>query len=338
MGLKTVTRPESVLVGIVILALLVAGNPLGVFNGIETLEPEEEIYKEVNKISDGKILFIASFDDFYDNEVNLSRRRNNLSNNVDAAYLDILDAASLGDEYFNSFLIFHKITHVLVPLKSATLGEIQYKWGEIGSIRIRLGQPYFRKVMETSSDYSSVLYAVNKQSRSGQNLMPDPEYSFKWSKSIRSSFYQIQRTVSDDGLYDFKFGVGYENGLDVSWVYGYPQTEDGIAEKTEIAEFEFSTSSPELSVVSVELTFVAAYGGFAPPQTVRVALNGETTAYVLKVGAPVYANLKLKSGDVVRIENALPCRLPATFDPDATDWRKYCFGITDIRVRQEIKS
>ena len=41
MGLKTVTRPESVLVGIVILALLVAGNPLGVFNGIETLEPEE---------------------------------------------------------------------------------------------------------------------------------------------------------------------------------------------------------------------------------------------------------------------------------------------------------
>jgi hypothetical protein len=258
--------------------------------------------------------------------------------NAEAGYIEILQAASLGGNYFNQYLNSHQITHVLVPLKSSVREEIRYKWGEIGSIRIRLAEPYFHFVLESSSDYPSALYEVVKQPN-GQTIQPpNLSYSLNWSSSIRSSFYQLQRTMVEDGFYDYKYGLAYENGLDVSWVYGFPEKADGTPEQTEIAEFKFVSGSSELASASVVVSLVAAYGGFAPPQTVQVTHNDKISVYALSAGHPAEVNLQLKSGDSVRFENVLPCRLAETFDSGAMDWHKYCFGITDIRVSQETQS
>jgi hypothetical protein len=338
MGLKRFYRPETALVILAVFSLLIASNPMGVVSGIKTLEPDDVLMDAVKKTDNGKALFLSSFDDFYDIELNVFNRRQVGESNAEAGYVEILQAASLGDEYFNDFLIAHKITHVLVPLKSSLRGEIRYKWGEIGAIQIRLAEPFFHFVLGTSSDYPSVLYEVVKQANDQTNEVPNPSYSLNWGRSIRNSFYQVQRTMVEDGFYNYKYGLAYENGLDVSWVYGFPENGDGIPERTEIAEFKFESASSELVDASVIVSLVAAYGGFAPPQTVQVTHNGKIAAYVLSPGNPANVELQLQSGDSVRFENVLPCRLPGTFDPGAMDWHKYCFGITDIRVRQKTKS
>lgn len=335
MGLKRFYRPETALVILTVFALLIASNPMGIVSGINTLEPDDVLMNVVNKTSNGKALFLSSFDDFYDNELNVFNRRYVGESNAEAGYVEILQAASLGDEYFNHFLNSHRITHVIVPLKSSLRGDIRYKWGEIGAIQIRLAEPYFHFVLGSSSDYPSALYEVVKQTNDQSNQAPNPSYSLNWGASIRSSFYQLQRTMVEDGFYNYNYGLAYENGLDVSWVYGFPERADGTPEQTEIAEFKFVSNSSELSSASVVVSLVAAYGGFAPPQTVQVTHNGKISAYVLSAGHPAEVDLQLKSGDSVRFKNVLPCRLPETFDSGAMDWHKYCFGITDIRVRQE---
>ena len=335
MGLKRFYRPETALIILTAFSLLIASNPLGVVSGINALEPDDVLMNTVGKTDNGKALFLSSFDDFYDNELNVFNRRYVGESNAEAGYVEILQAASLGDEYFNHFLNSHQITHVIVPLKSSLRGDIRYKWGEIGSIRIRLAEPYFYFVLGSSSDYPSALYEVVKQTNDQSNKAPNPSYSLNWGGSIRSSFYQLQRTMVEDGSYNYNYGLAYENGLDVSWVYGFPEKVDGTPEQTEIAEFKYVSSSSELASASVVVSLVAAYGGFAPPQTVQVNHNGKISAYVLSAGHPAEVDLQLKSGDLVQFKNVLPCRLPETFDPTAMDWHKYCFGITDIRVRQD---
>jgi hypothetical protein len=335
MGLKRFYRPETALVILTVFALLIASNPMGVVSGINNLKPDDVLMNSVSKTDNGKALFLSSFDDFYDKELNVFNRRYVGESNAGAGYVEILQAASLGDEYFNHFFNSHQITHVILPLKSSLRGDIRYKWGEIGSIRIRLAEPYFHFVLGSSSDYPSALYEVVQQTNDEPNQIPNPSYSLMWGVSIRSSFYQLQRTMVEDGFYNYNYGLAYENGLDVSWVYGFPERADGTPEQTEIAEFKFVSSSSELASASVVVSLVAAYGGFASPQTVQIKHNGKISAYVLSAGHPAEVDLQLKSGDFVRFKNVLPCRLPETFDPTAMNWHKYCFGITYIRVRQD---
>jgi hypothetical protein len=85
--------------------------------------------------------------------------------------------------------------------------------------------------------------------------------------------------------------------------------------------------------VDAVITLVAAYGPLAPMQIVRVIHNGESVAYQLTADQPAVVNLRLSNGDKVRFSSVLPCRQPQTFQPGEEDWRKYCFGISDIQVR-----
>ena len=247
---------------------------------------------------------------------------------------EIISAASLGDVFFNNFLNSHSISFVVVPLKSASLGQIRYKWGKFGSVNIELKMPYFEAVTGSAGDFPVVLYKVGREVKSDYKTKIDSQYSLTWDDSIRSSFYEQQNGISEDGLYNYKYTTGYENGLDVNWVYGYPTSYSGVNDKTEYVQFKYLSGSEQLSSVSISIILVAAYGPNAPDQVVRVSKNGEVDSYILTSSGPVQIAMAIKAGDTVRIQSALPCRQPQFFEPNDGDLREYCFGVDDIQIRQ----
>jgi hypothetical protein len=319
------------------LAFLVAicGFSLRIPLGITIQEPGDEVLRVVSKNGNGRVLFLSSFDDFYDNEINQWKRRVSNAITAEEGRDEIISAASLGDAFFNNFLISHSIGHVAVPLKSASLGQIRYKWGKFGSVNIKLDKPYFEAIAGSAGDFPFVLYKV---SRGGSTQHPkeiDGQYSLNWDDSIRSSFYEQQNGISEDGLYNYKYTTGYENDLGVNWVYGYPTSYSGVESKTEYVHFQYLSSSEQLKSVFVSISLVAAYGANAPDQVVKASKNDEVNSYLLSSSNPVQLTMQIKSGDVVRIQSALPCRQPRFFQPDDSDLREYCFGVADIQVRPE---
>jgi hypothetical protein len=315
--------------------LLVFVNPYGVATGNLDIDPYSTVRREVTKTKYGKALLLSSFDDFYSIRSNFDLRREFGETHVERGYDKVLSAASLGDESFNAYLISKGVTHVLVPLSTSQRGEIRYKWGEMGSIRIQLTEPYFSLVTRTAGDFPVVLYKVIINDTSKNRGPDDTRYVLKWGDGVRNEFYQTLRSLKDKGMYSFEYGRTYENGLDINWVFSYPRSTDGLPDRQEIAEFQYLSRSPEMESVTAEVTLIAAYGPSAPTQIIRVIHNGESTAHTVTASRPAVVTLKLRNSDKVRFSNVLPCRLPQTFHAGDEDWRKYCFGISDIRVRLE---
>ena len=314
---------------------LVFVNPNGVATGNLDLDPYSPILSEVTATKHGKVMLLSSFDDFYSIRSNFDLRREFGESYVERGYDKVLSAASLGDESFNAYLINKGITHVLVPLSTSQRGEIRYKWGELGSIRIRLTEPYFALVTGTAGDFPVVLYKVVTNATSKNQELDDTRYVLKWGDGVRNEFYQIIPSLEDKGMYSFEYGRSYENGLNINWVFSYPRSTDGLPDRQEIAEFQYLGRSPEMESVTAEVTLIAAYGPSAPTQIIRVIHNGVSTAQTVTASQPAVVKLKLRHGDKVRFSNVLPCRLPQTFQPGEEDWRKYCYGISDIKVRLE---
>ena len=308
-------------------------NPFSIATGMGNSNPYSAIQDAMNKGPRGKLLYISSYDDFYNLEVKNNLRREMGERFSERGQQEILGAASLGEDFFVSYLNSMGVTYLLVPLVSAERGEIRHKWGALGSIRIQLSKPYFRAIVGTAGDHPVVLFEVESRETNLNDSMRSPSYSLKWSPKIRPSFYGLTRTVAEDGLYSYKYQKGYEDGLDVSWVYQYPRGIDGLPDISETAEFQFHRKTPDLPRVDAKVTLVAAYGPLAPPQVIRVVHNGESVAYTVSAGKSAEVILKLGNLDVVRFENVLPCRQPQTFQPGQQDWRKFCFGISDIQIR-----
>jgi hypothetical protein len=319
---------------LVALVSVVVANPYGVTSGSMDLDPYSPIRSELANTNNSKLMLLSSFDDFYSIQSNDNLRRETSEAFVERGYDKILSAASLGDEFFNGYLRLRGITHVLVPLTTSQRGEIRYKWGELGSIRIRLSDPYFKPIVGTPGDYPVVLYKVLAKNLTVNQQSLNPNYVIQWGPDIRSEFYQVIRARVEKGLYSYEYSKSYESGLDVNWVFSYPRSTEGLSDIPEIAEFRYQSKSPEMKHVNVEITLVAAYGPLAPLQIVRVIHNGESVAYKLTAAQPTVVKLQLNTGDKVRFSNVLPCRLPQTFQPGEEDWRKYCFGISDIQIRQ----
>ena len=315
--------------------LVICGLFLRIPFGITIQEPSDEVLRVVSKDKNDRVLFLSSFDDFYDNELNQWKRRVSSAVTAEEGRNEIISAASLGDKFFNHFLNSHSIGFVAVPLKSASLGQIRYKWGKFGSVNIELKTPYFEAVTGGAGDFPIVLYKVGREVKLGSEKKIDSQYSLTWDDSIRSSFYEQQNGISEDGLYNYKYTTGYENGLGVNWVYGYPTSYSGVESKTEYMQFQYRSSTEQLSSVSVSIILVAAYGPNAPDQVVRVSNNGVVTAHVLTASQPVRITLSVNSGDSIQIKNALPCRQPRFFQPDDSDLREYCFGVADIQIRPQ---
>lgn len=315
------------------LVCVVVVNPYGVASGNMDIDPYSPIRSELANTKNGKLMLLSSFDDFYSIQSNDKLRRESSEAFVERGYDEILSAASFGDEYFNSYLRSKGVTHILVPISTSERGEIRYKWGGLGSIRIKLSEPYFNPVVGTAGDYPVVLYKVLGQDIGSISHLDNPEYAIKWGPEIRGEFYQVIRTQVENGLYSYEYSKSYESGLDVNWVFSYPRSTEGLPDIPEIAEFQYQGKSTAMRYINAEITLVAAYGPLAPPQIVRVIHNGESVAYKLTAAQPAVVNLTLRNGDKVRFSNVLPCRQPQTFQPGEEDWRKYCFGISDIRIR-----
>jgi hypothetical protein len=329
------TRKKSAVLVLIILVFVILVNPYGVATGNLDIDPYRSIRAEVAGSSNGKILMLSSFDDFYSFRSTNDLRRETSEAYVERGYDEILSAASLGDRYFNQFLQSKGITHILVPLTTSQRGQIRFKWGEHGSIRIRLWKPFFTYSVSTAGDYPVVLYKVNTEYFSETPQIANPNYLIKWGKGIRGDFYQVIRSKVKNGLYSFNYTKRYEGGIDLNWVFAYPRIAEGVSDLQEIAEFQYQSKSAEMNNVSIEIILVAAYGGNAPPQIVRVIQNGKSRAYLITPSNPAKVKLSLSNGDKVRFDNVLPCRQPQTFEAGEYDWRKYCFGIRDIQVRPE---
>ena len=331
MSLRRLSPHRIVICILVALICVVVANPYGVASGGMDLDPYSPIRSELANTKNGKLMLLSSFDDFYSIQSNDDLRRETSESYVERGYDEILSAASLGDEFFNGYLQSKGITHILVPLTTSQRGEIRYKWGELGSIRIKLSDPYFMPIVGTAGDYPVVLYRVDTTSDS-KVVAPKTNYLLHWL-DMRSEFFQVVREKQEVGLYAYEYKKYYESGLDVSWVFSYPRVADKLPDIPEIAEFQYESKSPEMEHVNAEITLVAAYGPLAPLQIVRVIHNGESVAYKLTATQPAVVKLQLNNGDKVRFSNVLQCRQPQTFQPGENDWRKYCFGISDIQIR-----
>jgi hypothetical protein len=333
MSLRQLSPRRIAVCVLVALVCVVVVNPFGVASGSMDLDPYSPIRSELANTKNGKLMLLSSFDDFYSIQSNDNLRRETSEAFVERGYDEILSASSLGDEFFNDYLGSKQITHILVPLSTSQRGEIRYKWGELGSIRIKLTDPFFKAIVGTAGDYPVVLYRV-KTSDETKVVVSKTKYLLRWL-DMRSEFFRVVREKQEVGLYSYEYRKYYESGLDVSWVFSYPRVADKLPDIPEIAEFQYESKSPEMQHVNAEITLVAAYGPLAPPQIVRVIHDGESVAYKLTAVQPAVVKLQLNDGDKVRFSNVLPCRQPQTFQPGENDWRKYCFGISDIRIRLE---
>jgi len=316
---------QKLLIGLltlVIVALFI--DPFGATLGTQDVDSYRAIRNVLDKTANSRLLNLASYDDYYSIEPNLRLRKETSESFVEIGYESVLSAASLGDAAFNSYLHQQGFTHVIVPLSSARKGRIWHKWGSLGSVSIQLSPPFFRKVAQTSGEFPVVLYEV--LGANNLDTFENSLYSLEWS-GVRKDFYELQREIKENGMYAYEYSKFYIDGLDVSWVL---QGTGGHSEKP-----VFSIRTPNLSnkSFSVEMTLLAAYGGNAPTQIIRVSTSSTNQSVMVAAGKPAILKLQLTSNELVSFDNVLPCRLPSTFDSSNGDQRKYCFGISDIKVR-----
>ena len=310
-----------------LLALVIAClfiDPVRATIGSRDRDSYQVIRDALKEKSNSKSIYLASYDDFYSIEPNFRLRAETDESFAETNYNKVLSAASLGDSAFNAYLRQNRITHVVVPLASASKREIWHKWGRLGSVSIRLTPPFFREVARTSGDFPVVLYevlAVSSLSALENNL-----YSLEWF-GVPKDFYELQRSINEVGMYRYDYSKFYLDGTDVSWVL---QGIDGHSKKP-----EFYIWTPNLldKPFSVEITLLAAYGGNAPTQIIRVSTPSGAQSVMVTAGKPAIVKLQLSSNELVSFDNVLPCRLQSSFDSNNGDQRKFCFGIGDIKLR-----
>ena len=310
------------LLALVIVCLFI--DPVRATIGSRDRDPDQVIRDVLKEKPNSKSIYLASYDDFYSIEPNFRLRAETDESFAETNYNKVLSAASLGDSAFNAYLRQDGITHVVVPLSSASKREIRHKWGRLGSVSIRLNPPYFREVAQTFGEFPVVLYEV--LAVSSLSLVENNLYSLEWS-GVRKEFYELQRSIKEVGMYRYDYRKFYIDGLDVSWVL---QGADGLTEKP---EFYFQTPNLSNKSFSVEITLLAAYGGNAPTQIIRVSTLSGNRSVMVAAGRPAILKLQLSSNELASFDNVLPCRLPSTFDSINGDQRRFCFGIGDIKVR-----
>ena len=241
------------LLALVIVCLFI--DPVRATIGSRDRDPDQVIRDVLKEKPNSKSIYLASYDDFYSIEPNFRLRAETDESFAETNYNKVLSAASLGDSAFNAYLRQDGITHVVVPLSSASKREIRHKWGRLGSVSIRLNPPYFREVAQTFGEFPVVLYevlAVSSLSPVENNL-----YSLEWS-GVRKEFYELQRSIKEVGMYRYDYRKFYIDGLDVSWVL---QGADGLTEKP---KFYFQTPNLSNKSFSVEITLLAAYVATPP--------------------------------------------------------------------------
>jgi hypothetical protein len=306
------------------LLVILVVDPLGVLAGNFSSDSYSQIRTELSKTKNAKVQLVASWDDFYSLEYNNYWRAEMSTEFVERNYGEVLDAASLGEEFFNQYLVTNEVTHILVPASSATSGRIFHKFGTRGTIDISLSSAYFKEVSNSSGPFAAALFQVVNSSENVQKVTR-PKYSLAWV-GVGSKFYEQKNTVTEVGMYSYEYNTYYEYGPDVSWFY------DQTPERPGYLELKFDTDNPYLESVNMEIEFVAAYGPNAPTHVVVIETNSAVSSTTLSAGAPQKVSIAIKKGESIKFLNGTPCRLPATFEPADSSLSKICFGINAVRV------
>ncbi len=308
---------------IVALIVLVA-DPLGLLAGNFSSDSYSQIRSELAKTQNAKVQLVASWDDFYSLEYNNYWRSEMSTEFVERNYGEVLDAASLGEEFFNQYLVTNEITHLLVPASSAASGRIFHKFGTRGTIDISLNSNYFKEVSKSSGPFASALFQVINPLNIGQQVT-SPKYSLTWI-GVGSEFYAQKNTVTEVGMYGYEYNTYYENGPEVSWFY------DETPVRLGYLELKFESSNASLETAKFEIELVAAYGPNAPSHVVMFEINGAVSSTTLSAGVPQKVSVAISKGESIKFLNGTPCRLPSTFEPADTSLSKICFGVTAVRV------
>ena len=269
------------------------------------------------------VLLLSSYDDVYSLEYNNYWRSEASEDFVEGRNDEVLDAASLGDEFFNQFLQSKGITHVLVPDSTSVRGQIFHKWGERGSINIDLNSRFLTLVERTSGPFASALYKVRQSgSNSDQNVAAD--YSLEWS-NVDWWFYRSGRSKKEVGMYAYgDYSIGYDSGESSSWFYDLSPDRSN--------ELEVHFKSKDIKKVSVRFGLLAAYGANAPDHEVLVETKNSSRYLTLTAAGPSYVDVAVESGSEIRIKNVTPCKLPREFEPNDESIFKVCFGVGTVQV------
>jgi hypothetical protein len=269
------------------------------------------------------VLLLPSYDDVYALEFNNYWRTEVSEDFVESRYDEVLDAASLGDEFFNQFLQSKGITHVLVPATTNARSRIFHKWGERGSVNIDLKSRLFTLVETTSGPFASALYKLRESgSNSAQNVAAN--YSLEWS-NVDWWFYRSGRSKKEVGMYAYgDHSIGYDGGEESSWFYDLSPDRSN--------ELILHFTSKGIPKVNIRMGLIAAYGVNAPDHEVVLETNNTTKQVILTAAGTTYVDVVVDSGSEVRIKNVTPCRLPSEFEPNDESNFKICYGIGTVQV------
>ena len=269
------------------------------------------------------VLFLSSYDDVYSLEYNNYWRSEASEDFVEGRLDEFLDAASLGDGFFNQFLQAKGITHVLVPESTSARGRIFHKWGERGSINIDLNSEFFVLDGKTSGPFPSVLYKVRESgSNSDRKLVAN--YSLEWS-NVDWWFYRSGRSKKEVGMYAYGgYSIGYDGGEDSSWFYDLSPGRSN--------ELVVLFTSKDIKKVRIRFGLLAAYGVNAPDHEVLVESKSFSESLTLTSADPSYVDVVVESGSEIRIKNVTPCKLPREFEPNDESIFKICFGVGTVQV------
>lgn len=325
----SVARQPIAMLVVSLMVAFILTNSSGLIGSADGFAHSHEIQQILQKTKSSKVLYLASYDDFYEIESNFVKRREISEDFAERGYNEVLTAASLGDISFNNYLKRHGVTHIIVPRASSVNGVVFHKWATLGSISISLSNPYFELEASSFGSFPIVVYKVlnlGNSISSSHKLERDLKYSIDWN-SLWDSWFGVQRRVQEIGMYAYSYSETYIDGPDVSWVFQDP------VHSHQPVNFYISTPHTTKQKFAISITFVAAYGGNAPPQTVRVSTPSTTHVVSIRAGIPGKVDFIVDNNQRVVIDNVLPCRAAATFSPDDDNPLLFCYGISNFTVR-----
>ena len=298
------------------LLLFLITNPIGLDRTAQSDDGFSSIYSALDTTNRSKVAFIYSWND---------RPQNRNFAYVLRGSEKLLSIASFGERFFINYLVQNGYTHILVPESSANSGEIFHKWGDKGSISISLTAPMFTRVASTAGGSDVVLFEINRVQVDDVDDQIIP-YHIDWLDSVRPAFYMPITTYVERGFHRYDYSVSYENGPDVSWVFHF------AGFRPEIPAFKIRSVDTN-SRFNVAMSLAAAYGPNARPQVIRVDVSGKNVHVVeLLAGSGTEVTVEVKTDEVITIHSVLPCNQPRVFEPNDLDERRFCFGLSDLRV------
>jgi len=296
---------------------------LAIALGFSAIGPNDQIVNSLESDGSSKILYIASYNDYYKFEVNdylrsILGRRLALAGEivVEGNYDEILARASLGTNQFLKYLRSNQVTHLLLPKDTYDASFIFHRWSNHGTINIPIDKTVFELEATSNGDSPLALLKINYGTETiSEGLVPD--YEIKWS-GVREDFYTLKRAINEG--YFTTYARAYPERIDVSWVL------QGETVRLTLA----SNNSDQL--FNVEIEFVAAYGENAPAQILRVVSNSVSQTVALRPNMKEKVTIRVLSGDEIMISNILGCSAGTSFDPAGADPRKFCYGVSDVKV------